>query len=115
VGYDLAMAKTEIENPPILTACATRKQAEKKSSSFTARLGLDTSAYDSALAELKLLLPKIPKKIRLRFLKTPAKLCCFNGGMTKGTTHTAFLKPSDLLLNLLAAARTGDFKGFVVK
>jgi len=125
-------------NPPLLKVFPTLKLARKASRAMIkrivnkrqyerdiddvfeptplkARLRLDTSAFDSALAELKLLFPKIPKKLRLRFLKTPSKLCCFNGGVTKGTTHTAFLKPSNLLLNLLAAARTGDFKRFVVE
>lgn len=76
-------------------------------------LGLDASEAEAALSELNLYLRDLPLQFRellLQFFDAGPKLFSFEGGSTVGTSYVATLKPSNRLLDLLFALRTGEFE-----
>jgi len=79
----------------------------------------DTNEIDAVLSELNLYIPKVPLKVRnllLRLVDSPSELIRFEHSPAPvGAGLTVFLKPTDRLLDLLTACRTGNFENLIVK
>lgn len=81
-------------------------------------LGFDGNQAISAIDELKLHAVNISDELRqclLRLFNPLDKLFVFECGTTVGASQTITLKPSDLFLDLLIAARAGQLDKFIVK
>jgi hypothetical protein len=82
-------------------------------------INCDTSEIQPILSELNLYIGKLPLEIReflLGLFDSPAKIFRLeNGPAAVGAGLTVLLKPTDLLLDLLSACRTGNFENLVVK
>lgn len=79
----------------------------------------DGSEILKTLSELESYLPRLSRKgiIRLtNFLDNPTKVVRFENHPTaEGTGVVILVKPSDRLLNFLAAIRAGDFDNSIFK
>jgi hypothetical protein len=81
-------------------------------------LTLDGSDIIGFLEGLLADLAEAPEGIRERALdliKTPSEFVCFEQGVAAGAVVPLLLKPSQRLLDLRAAIRTGDFDLLVVE
>lgn len=79
----------------------------------TYTLTADASELTACLDELSTLAESLDGRLEfvdrlLCLLDSPSELVRVEPGVTVGATHVIALKPSDLLLELLATARTGN-------
>lgn len=81
-------------------------------------LTADTKEFSSILDELLSDLSNAPHEVRklaFDFLNFSTELVSFEFSITSGTTMAALLKPTQRLLDLCLAVRTGDFDLIIVK
>jgi len=97
-----------------------------KSKPATVKIEADTKHLTPAISELKFHLDSLGQftqcvsKCFLNAEKRPSELCKFvrietNTTVGKRTVAVVSLKPGQLLLDMLAACRTGQFNDFVIK
>lgn len=84
-----------------------------------ATIDIDYSEFQATMSELYLYVPNLPPQICDRLFglfDSPAKLFRFENGPAAVRAGVTFLlKPTDLLLDLLSACRTGDFKNLIIE
>lgn len=84
----------------------------------TIEIKADTTELNSYIDQLVANLANAPQEVRqlaLRFVDIPSELIRFECGAASGAGVTVLLKPSQRLLDLGTAIRTGNFDLFVIK